>query len=271
MELLLAFPIDTYKEPEHLHDAVQSEADQKKAAADAKSKQDPKQKKAQVVQEDQVAKVEDISEADLLLRSQKMKPVTDRPIIERAVYLFDYRNRDFLKLLQKTLVDINLEGLGIVNGSERDVRTKKLTEEEKKNKTLDYIGGVEFMDKHFRMFILEGVTHLGMRKLQERIIKTAANTPNFKIMKDPSITFDHRLYSDFDVDVKKVKLREPLKTLLLLPQLYLREKVPLQTYTTIMTLANTKEKNTIHELVSSDLWLTSEVTCSNIEHCRLRA
>lgn len=206
-----------------------------------------------------MVKHEEVSELDLLHRSQKMKPISDRPIIERAVYLFEYKNREFLKLLQKTLVDINLEGLKIKNGSERDVRTKKLTEEEKSNKSLDYIGGVEFMDKNFRLFILEGVNHLGMKKLQEKIIKSAANTPSFKIMKDENITFDHRLYSDFDVDVKKVKLREPLKALLLQPQLYLREKVPLQTYNTIMALANIKEKNTIHELVTSNLWLTADV------------
>ena len=188
-----------------------------------------------------------------------MKPLTEKPLIERAIYIFEYKNREFLKLLQKTIVDIDLEGLKIENGSERDVRTKKLTAEERLNKGLDYIGGVEFIDKHYRVFILEGVSHLGMKKLEERIKKTDANSAKFKIMKDPNIVFDHRLYSDFDVDIKKVKLREPLKTLVNQPQLYLREKVPIEIYNTIISLVKLKEKNTIFEVVSSDLWLSAEV------------
>lgn len=226
---------------------------------------DPKAKVAETkqtfppVDEEKPKASEELDEKALLTKVQKMKPITSKPLIERAIYLFEYKNRDFLKLFQKTIVQINLEGLHIENGSERDLRTKKLTAEEKKNLALDYIGGVEFIDMHYRLFVVEGVGHLGMKKLEERIVKSTANNSNFKIMKDPTITFEHRLYSEFDVDIKKIKLREPLKTLVLQPQLYLREKVPLEIYDTIITLVKVREKNTIQEIVSSDLWLTAAV------------
>lgn len=225
--------------------------DKKKSAAELKKVPD---KKNQVKEVEEEKKKPELTEKDLILKTQKMKMQTANPVIERAVYIFRYKNRDFLRLLQATIIDINLDGLKIANGSERDIRTRKLTESEKKDLTLDYIGGVEFIDKHWRIFILEGLGKGGMCQLEARINKSAPNNSQFKIMKDSTILFDQRLYSDFDVDVKRIKLRTPLKSLILMPNLFLREKVPLEIYEIIIKLTKLLEKETVHEVVTSNLW-----------------
>jgi len=259
MELHLSFPLDRFKQPDP--PKVEEPVDPKKAGAAAK-KDDPKKAHGKAKEEEEPPKPVELTEHQLLLKTQKLKNVSPVPVFERAIYLFDYKNREFLKVLQKALVDINLEGLKIANGTERDIRTRKLTPQEKVDNNLDYISGVEFMDKQFRMFIVEGLRAKGMAKLQELIHKTAANTELFKIMKDPTITFDHRLYADFDIDIKKVKLRTNLKSLVAQPQMYLREKIPQETYDTIMRLKRMREKNTIYEVISSDLWLTAPAIIS---------
>ena len=253
LELNLSFPLDRYLQPEPAKH--EEPVDPKKVKSKPEEPTTKKVLQGKGVVEEAIHKPPEITEAELLLRTQKMPRVTPKPVFERAIYLFEYKNREFLKILQNTLIDLNVEGMKITNGTERDIRTRRLTPSEKQDRTLDYISGVEFMDKQYRMFVLEGLSTQGMRKLQERIPKIAANTDLFKVMKDPTITFEHRLYADFNVDIKKVKLRTNLKVLIGQPQMYLREKIPQETYDAVMRLKKMREKNTIVEVVESDLWL----------------
>ena len=224
-----------------------------KPPADQKKKPDGS-KPGAVVEDQTTAAKPEVSELDLLRRSRLLPPVSQTPCFERAVYIFEYKNRDFLKLLQKSLIEINLEGLKIQNGTERDIRTRKLSEAERADKSLDYIGGVQFIDKSLRVFLLEGISSKGMLRLENRIIKVAANTDTFKIMKDPRLLFDKRIYSEFDVDIKKVKLRTLLKNLLANSETYMPRSVPKDIYDTLMQLKKIREKNTIHEVLASALW-----------------
>jgi hypothetical protein len=48
-----------------------------------------------------------------------------------------------------------LKGLGVDNI--RYLNTKEFTEEERKNRRLDFIGGFELMDAEHRVFIFEGL------------------------------------------------------------------------------------------------------------------
>ena len=256
MDVHLAFPLDSYREavvkPEEAKDDLKksSAAELKKSAADKKTGKPG----AQIQKEEEEKQaVPELTETQLLRQSQRLKPVTPKPVFERAVYIFEFKNRDFLRLLQRALVEVNAEGMNITGG-EREVRTRKLTLEERKSKTLDFVGGVEVIDKHFRMFLLEGLGDSGMQRLEAIITKTSANTASFKIMKNPRLTFDERMYAEFDLDVKKVKLRTSLKSLLAQPKLYSRKTVPQEVYDTLVRLHRLREKNTIAEVLDSDLW-----------------
>jgi hypothetical protein len=58
------------------------------------------------------------------------------------------------------------------------------------------------------------------------MVKTAPNTKNFKILKNTNITFLKRLYTDFNIDLKRMRFRPSLAQLLLDPIIYIKSKVP---------------------------------------------
>ena len=76
-------------------------------------------------------------------------------IFERMIIIVPYKSPDSVKGIQNTFERINLEGLGLENS--RYLNTKELSDDEKKNRKLDFLGGFEIMDKEFRMFIVEGL------------------------------------------------------------------------------------------------------------------
>jgi len=50
---------------------------------------------------------------------------------------------------------INCEGLGLE--SALYLNTKELTDQEKNNRLLDYLGGFELIDSEMRIFVIEGL------------------------------------------------------------------------------------------------------------------
>lgn len=71
------------------------------------------------------------------------------------IIIVPYKAQDSVKGIQNTFERINLEGLGLENS--RYLNTKELSEAEKNNRKLDFLGGFEIMDKEFRMFVVEGL------------------------------------------------------------------------------------------------------------------
>lgn len=60
-----------------------------------------------------------------------------------------------VKNIQASFERINLQGLKLDNA--RYLNTKELTETERSNRLLDYLGGFELMDSEMRMFVIEGL------------------------------------------------------------------------------------------------------------------
>jgi len=71
------------------------------------------------------------------------------------VIIMPYKSPEAVKLIEETFESINLEGLGLETA--RYLNTKELSEEDKENRSLDFLGGFEIMDSEFRMFIIEGL------------------------------------------------------------------------------------------------------------------
>jgi hypothetical protein len=46
------------------------------------------------------------------------------------------------------------------------------------------------------------------------------------LLYNPDVRFKNRIYLDFNVAIKKIKLREPLRAIMGAPDVYLRSKVP---------------------------------------------
>jgi len=90
--------------------------------------------------------------------------VEEKPVFERAIYIFPYKSPDYTPKLQSIVNEINMKAFGITDGNPLFLTTKALTEDEKKDKELDIITGVEFIDNQYRTFILEGISEKGMKR-----------------------------------------------------------------------------------------------------------
>lgn len=258
IKLEISFPIGTYIPPESLPKvqinlAATAKHETKGATRKQSAKSPDKIKETMLGVEDSID-----NEDDMLRHTQTMALRPKSLPYERAIYVFSYKNTRFLQELQKELVDINLACLGIEGGNERDIRTRKLTDAEKKDPNFDYIGGVEIIDKDYRIFILEGMAGRSMEELSKRIRKLNENTQQFKILRNSKQTYNERLYTDFDVDVKKIKLRKSVNSLTNDPDIYLRARVPEDMYNTIIKIRKIREKFEIKEVSSSDLWLSEK-------------
>jgi hypothetical protein len=76
-------------------------------------------------------------------------------IYERMVIILPYKAPSEVKQIQSSFERINLQGLKLDNA--RYLNTKELSDAERADRTLDYLGGFELMDSEMRMFIIEGL------------------------------------------------------------------------------------------------------------------
>ena len=89
--------------------------------------------------------------------------VDEKPIYERAVYIFPYKSPELTPKLLSIVQKINMSAFGLQDGNPLFITTKALSEEEKKNRDLDIITGLEFIDNEYRTFILEGLSEKAMK------------------------------------------------------------------------------------------------------------
>jgi hypothetical protein len=95
----------------------------------------------------------------------------------------------------------------------RYLSTKEFTEEEKNNRRLDFIGGFCLMDSETRMYIFEGLggEGRGVHQFYQENIRSRPNDRKYTLLYNPDVRFKNRIYLEFNVAIKKVKLREPLR------------------------------------------------------------
>ena len=148
-------------------------------------------------------------------------PITDinGPIFERMIILVPYKSPEIVKHIEATFERINLAGLNLENS--RYLNTKELSEEERADRALDYLGGFEIMDSEFRMFIIEGLGGRlrGMDQFYRANERTRPNDKKFKMLYNPQVRFKNRMYLDFNVSIKKIRLRDSLTKIMSAPSL----------------------------------------------------
>lgn len=89
------------------------------------------------------------------------------------VFVLPYKCPELVKIIQDKIAEINLKGrflnlgMGIQDGGIRALSSYSMSPEERKNKNLDFIGSFQIMDNEFRIIILEGISHKGMKELEE--------------------------------------------------------------------------------------------------------
>lgn len=119
-----------------------------------------------------------------------------------------------------------MKGLNLTNA--RYLSTKELSEDERKDRKLDFIGGFSLMDSETRMYIFEGLggEGRGIHEFYKENMRQRPNDRKYTLLYNPDVRFKNRMYLDFNVAIKKIKLREPLRQIMGAPDVYLRSKVP---------------------------------------------
>lgn len=110
------------------------------------------------------------------------------------ILIIPYRSSEKIKFIETAFEQINLEGLGLENA--RYLNTKELTEADKQNRELDFLGGFELIDKEMRMYVLEGLGEDGQAMDQFYRVneRQHTNDKRFKMIYNPDIRFKSRMY-----------------------------------------------------------------------------
>ena len=164
-------------------------------------------------------------------------------IYERMIIIVPYKSPDTVKQVEASFERINLGCLNLENA--RYLNTKELTDEEKADRSLDFLGGFEIMDSEFRMFILEGLGG-GGRSMDQFYRANERQRPNDKKLKmlyNPQVRFKNRMYTDFNCSIKKIRLRDTLTKIMGSPDVYLRSKVPEDMYDTLQKFAEIRKQD----------------------------
>lgn len=239
----IAFPIGGTPEPE-----------KETLDVSLKKSKDPKAKESTAELTESKQK---FSEGQTLRMSQKLAIQPKQLFFERVIFIFSYKNAEFMKLIEKIIKEINIQILFNGEADERILRTKQQTKEEKANKAFDFIGGIEIIDRQYRIYILEGVAGGSMKELSKRLPKNNDNTKSFKILRNETMTFFDRMYLEYNCDLKRIKLLRSINTLTERPDIYLRGRVPLEMYNTIMKIKKLREKTCLDDIDKNGLWITS--------------
>ncbi|EGR26983.1 hypothetical protein IMG5_203820 [Ichthyophthirius multifiliis] len=128
--------------------------------------------------------------------------------------------------IQEIFYEVNMKAGQFEQGGIRAIATKKLTEQERNSRVLDFLGGFEILDDDFRLFVFEGLSDGVMKLLDEKIPINEPNSESFKILKNSDIKFKERIYQDFNLEIKRIRLRNTLKQILQNADIYIRTKVP---------------------------------------------
>ena len=228
----LSYPIDAFDSTAELAAATATEEESKAPKADMK-------KSSKELMESQPTTSVANIETDVVAP----EPILDinGPIFERIVIIVPYKCPETVKHIEAMFERINLAGLNLENA--RYLNTKELTEAERSDRSLDFLGGFELMDSEFRMFIIEGLGGRGhsMDQFYRANERTRPNDKKFKMLYNPAVRFKNRLYLDFNASLKKIRLRDNLQKIMALPDVYLRSKVPEDMYDTLQKFAEIRK------------------------------
>ena len=112
------------------------------------------------------------------------------------------------------------------------------------------------MDNEFRMFVLEGIggKGRGMDQFYRANERERPNDKKYKMLYNPLVRYKNRMYLDFNVSLKKIKLRDTLTKIIGQPDVYLRSKVPEDMFDTLQKFAEIRKANRAEIVRDFDLF-----------------
>lgn len=125
---------------------------------------------------------------------------------------------------------------------------------------LDVITGTQLIDSQYRMIILEGLADGGMVQVHEALPRQCAHNANgYRLNAHEQLHFTHRLYTCFEVDLKRIKLRYPLAKLLHMPDIYMRTKVSEHCFQALVRLNDMRQAQSLADIKQLQLFPTAHM------------
>ncbi|KAL4140863.1 hypothetical protein PRNP1_015143 [Phytophthora ramorum] len=192
--------------------------------------------------------------------SENTASVGDRKSLKfsRIVVIIPYKDNVTLGEVTKAMTTVNLKALPGV-----PIRSYQMTEAEKMDcecGALDVITGTQIIDSQFRMIILEGLADNGMEYLHEQLQRKGLNDPQgYRMFCNDELRFTRRLYTIFEIDLKRIKLRYPLPLLMTTPDIYMRAKVSENCHQALTRLTDMRQVQRLVEVKHLDLFPTAQM------------
>jgi len=113
-------------------------------------------------------------------------------------------------------------GLLGVGPDSPELRTLRLTEEQKADPHLDLLTGFACLEGWRRVMVVEGLRDRGLQAVVEAVPNRLArrNGADYKLLYNPSVRFANRLYGDFGPTLKQIKMKQSLQEIASRPELY---------------------------------------------------
>ncbi|XP_067908374.1 uncharacterized protein cfap92 [Heterodontus francisci] len=181
----------------------------------------------------------------------------------RIIYIFDYKNTNFLHDLLEIISSINSVALCLDsqtnNENEAADRALKTDVEQKESSYLDILTGFHVMDGIIHLFVLEGLRNSGIKKLWEKlpIRSLAPEEEKIKVLYNSDFSFHQRLYANLDDRFYHIYLHEPLYNIAKQPLLYIRDMTPQDCFQALCRLQHMCSAKRLRDVVQCDLFPTA--------------
>ncbi|CAK9115561.1 Uncharacterized protein FLJ43738 [Durusdinium trenchii] len=177
---------------------------------------------------------------------------------ERVIFLFPYNDLERMQRVRAALDEINARALP----DAVSLRSHQLSAEEvdRANRgMLDILTGFQVVDDDFRIIVLEGLSDGGVRELLDKLPRERPNDDQSRTLCNSQVRFSERLYTEFDVDLKIIRLRDPLVYIMQAPEIYDSFKVDLDCHQALVLLATIRSSLRIQPLARSQSFPTPEM------------
>ena len=103
--------------------------------------------------------------------------------------------------------------------------------------------GFCLMDNETRMYIFEGLggEGRGIEMFYKENMRERPNDRKYTLLYNPDVRFKNRNYTEFNAAIKKIKLRENLRSIMGAPDVYIRSKVPEEMYDILQKFAEIRK------------------------------
>ena len=172
--------------------------------------------------------------------------------LERFIYVTTYYDSSAMQKIKELFEEINQQAFQL--RSVKEIYTRNLSDEERDNNEIDYISGVQLLDKNIRITLIEGITEKAMAKIKEKLPKYQMNCNTFMVFSDKNVLFNKRIYSKFDLSLKYIKLRDTLQSILTTFPIYMKADKYREIYNAFLNFGSILNSRTMKEIAHAELF-----------------